>query len=223
MSVSSARWWRVASIAALFGILACDARSRDASANVAAQQQARCDVSEAVLFPPGSTSGAVDMDCDGVVDSVSLTRVDLDGVLVSQVTIGGRAPYRFLALDGLPTLSEAVDMDGDGMRDLLLVLVDESTVLPLLLRVTATAARPFDESKLDWRQLQYVWSAQDDQDSCTSVVAPRTHVDAEGRRYLRVRAAVGDVFCNQAPSVALVVRNGRLQVDSVVTSSLRDP
>lgn len=223
MSVSSARWWQVGSMAALFGILACDARSRDASANAAGQQQERCDVSEAVLFPPGSRAGAVDMDCDGVVDSISLARVDLDGVLLSQATIGRRTPYRFRALDGLPTLSEAVDLDGDGMRDLLLALVDESTVLPLLLRVTATDARPFDESKLDWRQLQYVWSAQDDQDSCTSVVAPRTHVDSEGRRYVRVRVAAGDVSCNQAPSVALIVRNGELQADIVLTSSLRNP
>lgn len=223
MSVSSARWWQVGSMAALFGILACDSRSRDASANAAGQLQERCDVSETVLFPPGSRSGSVDMDCDGVVDSVSLARVDLDGVLVSQATIGGRTPYRFRELDGLPTLSEAIDMDGDGMRDLLLVLVDESTVLPLLLRVTATDARPFDESGLDWRRLQYVWSAQDNQDLCTSVVAPRTHVDTEGRRYVQVRAAAGDVPCDQAPSVALAVRNGKLQVDSVVTNSLRNP
>jgi hypothetical protein len=211
----------VAAAAIVFGMLACEGRSR--AANQVTEEPQRCEVSQEVLFGPGSTSGTVDLNCDGAADSISISRVESAGVLVSQVTVGARAPYLFRALDGLPHLLEAVDIDGDGTRDLVLALIDESTVLPLLLRVTDADTRPFGESKINWRQLQYAWSANDDQDSCRSIVTPRTQIDSQGFRYLRLRAALGNIPCDQAPSIALVVRNGELLVDSALTRSLRSP
>ena len=124
-------------------------------------------------------------------------------------------------LDGLPTLVEAVDIDQDGVRDLVLALIDESTVLPTLVRVTPTELQRFDESNLDWRQLQYLWSEADNQDDCSGMVAPRSGLGASGRRYMRVRASLGDSSCAQSSSVALVVRDGKLQIDSLETQRFR--
>lgn len=74
------------------------------------------------------------MECDGKEDSIVVSRVNVAGVVTSQVQIGGRAPYRFRTIDGLPALNEAVDIDRDGVRDVVLALIDESTVLPILVR-----------------------------------------------------------------------------------------
>lgn len=225
MPVADARWWSLAGIVLAMSALACDSRQAEPPADTLATRQGQpCIASEPAKFllgQAGSTTGAVDLECDGIVDSITVSRVNVVGVAVAQLRVGDRAPYLFRNLDGVPTLVEAVDIDGDGVRDLLLALIDESTVLPLLVRVTSSEMRQFDEGALDWRQLQYVWAEGDDQDSCLAMVAPRSGIGASGHRYVRVRASLGDTACAQAPSVALVVRNGIVRVDSLETHRLR--
>lgn len=169
----------------------------------------------------GATGMTVDFDCQGVPDSVTLDRVLIDGVSYARLSVSHRPAFVFRALDGLPVPVEAVDLDGDGYRDLVLALVDESVVLPLVLRITANAIIPFNDAGLNWRELQYQWSESDDQDACAVYVLPRSVHGSSGRRMLVVRSSQGETACTSATSTVLSVIGVSLRVDSAETRLLR--
>ncbi len=207
------------------GILGCESRHADSPADALASRQAGlCVPSEPVnLFLSGgaSSAGTIDIECDGILDSVVVDRVIVGGVATTQLRVGDRAPYLFRTLDGVPSLVEAVDIDRDGVRDLLLALIDESTVLPILVRVTRSELQGYDESDLDWRRLQYLWFEGDDLDACAMTVIPRSELLLSGERYVRVHTSLGDSACSLSTSIALVVRSDKLQIDSIETKRLR--
>ena len=101
------------------------------------------------------------------------------------------------------------------MRDLLLAVMDVSTVFPVVLRVNRNSVASFDESELDWKQLQYIWSEHDDLNACKAVVVPRSAERLNGTALVVLRASLGDVPCERASHVALAVRGERLIVDTV--------
>jgi hypothetical protein len=65
------------------------------------------------------------------------------------------------------------DLDGDGIRDLVLTVVDESTVFTDVVLVTSGGPRePQRDASVDWRRLQFVLDEMTSKD-CLRTVLPR--------------------------------------------------
>ncbi len=87
----------------------------------------------------GASRVTADLDCDGVTDTITVDRIrDGPDRGLPRVTasLNGRPRRYTLHTDGLPTIVDAGDLDGDGIADLLLANADESiSIWPIVILV----------------------------------------------------------------------------------------
>jgi len=108
------------------------------------------------------------------------------------IQVRGPAGHLNLDLDsdGLPEIVWFADLNQDGIRDIGLVLEDESAVQPIIVLVTSgSLALPATVPPDLWRRAQVGWTHMDAVDACTDSLRPRV-VERVGARPL-VRVATG--------------------------------
>jgi len=134
-----------------------------------------------------------DLDCDGQPENIQVTWSEQNEQKLPQIVIAGahRSLQTRLMLDGLPQLVAFGDLNGDGLRDALLAIVDESTIYPIVvLTKRDTLLVPVDAPTLDRRGLQYLWDEQGVLEQCIPQLLPRFSI-AGGNRAAIVVASNG--------------------------------
>lgn len=157
---------------------------------------------------------AVDLDCDGGADTVRVVWVDAGDQRLALVVAGAQLRDTVL-LDVEGTLPDVLafgDVQGDGTRDVLLALADESTVLPLVVLVSKEGLREAALSpELSARDLQFRWDSSEAEPGCLERLLPR--LVARPGRTPAVVAAIGSAEehgCASPPTVTLEVRRDTL-------------
>lgn len=127
----------------------------------------------------GGLNASVDLDCDGSPETLSVYWTDQDGLTRPQVAIGGSALSGavVLPIEGLPQFVTFGDLTGNGFRDLVLALVDESVVMVQVVLVSPQGLQLARLSEnLSWRDLQYLWDPEAIQQGCEDVILPQVEI-----------------------------------------------
>jgi hypothetical protein len=164
-------------------------------------------------------SAQADLDCSDTPETIRVHWDASGEVHVPTITVQGVHHSLGLALqlDGLPRIMGFGDMDGDSIRDILLAVVDESTVrpVPLLVRRDALLTPELRES-LDWRDLQFL---HDDlaPRACVDEMLPRIEADPGKAATLWISTGISwENGCERPAVVGLRI------VDGMVTKALPD-
>jgi hypothetical protein len=161
-------------------------------------------------------SQALDLDCDGALDTVRIQRFDSVGVVFWRLTATtrGRQVYVTSPWEGQPELVGAVDLDADGVLDLLAVVADESSIIPWLVRVGGSGPGTLPIAGPP-QSYQYLFG-DSPSDSCVAAAMPRVTVDS--RKKGAIRLAVNSTELAQA-CPAIAVRFLRWEDDSLRVES----
>jgi hypothetical protein len=161
-----------------------------------------------------TTVVAVDLDCDGGEDTVRVVWMKT-GVQRPALVVAGAHLKDTLLLDVEGTLPDVLafgDLQGDGTRDVLLALADESTVLPVVVLVSRDGLRAATPAPtLAGPSLQFRWDSSEAEPGCLERLLPR--LEARPGRTPAVVAAVGSAEehgCASPPTVTLEVRRDTL-------------
>jgi len=160
-----------------------------------------------------SASALADLDCDGRRERVTVGWDTTSGVTRPRIDVAGSLPaHLILEMDGLPDIAAFGDLDGDGLRDVLLVSTDESSILPVVLLTRGRQLVPAEaDTTVNWRRLQITRDPALGADTCLSRYLP-SFVATSGRvSGLSVASMTADgPTCTAAELVYLVMRDGKL-------------
>ena len=117
--------------------------------------------------------------------------------------------------EGQPELVGAVDLDADKILDLLLVVADESSIVPWPVRVGSAHPSTFPIAGSP-RSYQYRFGGTPS-DSCVTMAMPHVSVDSLGRGAIKLSVNSGDPT---GACPAAIVRIFRLESDSLRPHSL---
>lgn len=166
-------------------LIACGAGS-----GKSARDRASCPPYTATLTTDSVTEDGhralLDLDCSGQRDTVEISDTVSGDTVFPRIAVRGRALHGGLRLifDQLPRLIAVGDLDGDGIRDLVLTVVDESTVFTDVVLLTADGPKePQRDPSIDWRGLQFVLDEMTPKD-CLKSVLPRIDARRPGTAVL---------------------------------------
>ena len=164
-----------------------------------------------------NTPQTVDLDCDGAVDTVIVERFDSTGVAFWRIVakMRGVSIHVTSPWEGQPELVGAVDLDADKILDLLLVVADESSIVPWPVRVGSAHPSTFPIAGSP-RSYQYRFGGTPS-DSCVTMAMPHVSVDSLGRGAIKLSVNSGDPT---GACPAAIVRIFRLESDSLRPHSL---
>lgn len=114
---------------------------------------------DAISSQDGSLRIVADLDCDGTADTVTVDYAVRGQHQVPVVAVGGQtlAGAVALSVDQPPQHAVLGDLDGDGIRDAVLTLVDESSVYSTVVLMTRMGpALAKKDPAIDWRGMQYL-------------------------------------------------------------------
>lgn len=162
-------------IVAAVGLWSGCSRSRTVGSDPeAATGRYSCD--KADVIRPDRRSAIADLECSGELDTVKVAWDSTDHIVrpLVVVTRPERTDRVRLATEGLPEIVAIGDVDGDGIRDILLVTSDESTVIPGLVIVRRDSAIvPVVLRGFDWKAFQYVFADNVMTATCLPSLRPR--------------------------------------------------
>ena len=157
-----------------------------------------------------------DLNCDGTPDTITIVWAKEGGKSRPLITVAGSTARvsRVLEVDGLPEFAQFADVDGDGIRDILLATVDESTVFPAILLVKSEQLiTPRDGAGVNWRELQYIWAEGEDPEACMKQVLPKMVMDSVGPTVIvSTSSPRSPSSCSRAATKKLRVKEGVLTV-----------
>lgn len=156
---------------------------------------------------------AVDLDCDGQQEQLTVTwgrqdSISIPILTIQSSTLGGEVG---LPVEGLPTISAVGDLDGDSIADIVLSVSDESTVYTTV--VVATPSGPLNavrDTLVEWPALQF---RLDDEapSSCREKAKPRVERSSSGRWILVIPfGASWEGDCETLPQARLAIVEGLL-------------
>jgi|SRR5579859_1584291 len=190
--------------------------NKGAPSNAAAQSRHNCDVTRPEPMNWAGDTGPIvtDLDCDGVRDTVRIAwSSGLPRVPVVQVS-GSVHATGDLYVEDLPVISELVDVNGDGVRDIIGGVVTESTVLPVVILIShnkVEQARFLDTKTA--RQMQFTFGDVGWPRACIETLLPSTTVLHDSTRItVHVGKYEREGDCSHATVVALKVVGAALVV-----------
>lgn len=184
----------MASIAAACYVVGCSAAGDRGAETSTERAVPTCDPTEVVEVSSAErTSALVDLDCDGVVDTVEL-RLMTDGTIrrPSVVVRGSVEGELSTDWDQLPQLISFGDLNGDSIRDILVVDVTESSVFAnvvLVRQLGGLELAQFESDSLR-RETQYRFHDVTWPSECVNHLMPR--IQRESQQALTVSIATGD-------------------------------
>lgn len=104
--------------------------------------------------------GLADLDCDGSVDTVRVEWIYKQGIPYAQTSVVGRelSGRSSGQTDQLPQLVSFADLNADGLRDIVVMYLDDSAVIGEVELVRRDGLRfPVADPALDWEHMDYVW------------------------------------------------------------------
>jgi hypothetical protein len=159
-------------------------------------------------------SALIDLDCDGSPERLQMSWASRSGVSYPRVDVSGATLSGELLLerDGLPQFVEFGDLTGDGIRDILFVTADESSVLFGVVLVSGSALVEPRSEGLDWRRLQFTYDEDEEISRCPSFVLPRLNftAGAPGLVVVASRKSGAQTDCSDPALHRLRVVNGKL-------------
>jgi len=200
-------------------LVAC--RATDGSRRSADLQLSTC-VAYATRAPEDSISSTAhglsvvaDLDCDGRRESIDIRNATGDDrtfplLVVESATLAGTLA---MMTDETPEIAVLGDLDGDGVRDAVFTVVDESTIFSRVILFTSGGPRrPKLDRSLDWRQFQYIRDEYTPQ-ACIASAFP-TIERVGGRNALRLPyggyGGASEAPCGDMNIAFLEVTNGVL-------------
>lgn len=148
------RWLPVVATVASHGCVEADRRAEGACEPFALGLAA-----DTISYQGGSLRIVADLDCNGDVDTVTVGYAVRGQQQVPVVAVGGQTlpGAAALSVDEPPQHAVLGDLDGDGIRDAVLTLVDESSVFSTVVLMTRSGpALAKKDPAVDWRRMQYL-------------------------------------------------------------------
>jgi hypothetical protein len=130
---------------------------------------------------------SADLDCDGKRESIEIRNFADAGRVFPRIAVESATLAGTLAMetDQPPTNAVLGDLDGDGVRDAVFTLVNESTVFSRVVLFTSDGPRrPQPDDSLDWRRFQYIRD-ENTPEACLAMALP-TIEPVEGGNAIRL-------------------------------------